>query len=137
MVMAQALRYEHPYASVIGDLVAISKRQPGWNSYDAEQVSSAAVLSAIGLVNALSNLGGDVPAPAVGASADGGVVLRWLTREREVEIFYTGRERGDYTITRRSSREVVAEGPLAGLDPLKDIVDAHVLGRRSLDRPRW
>ena len=37
--MARAVRPEHPYSSLIDEILALSKRQPGWNSYGARPIT--------------------------------------------------------------------------------------------------
>lgn len=83
-------------------------------------------------MNRFSDLGAQsVPPPDVGASPNGGVVLRWLTEDREVEIHFFA-SGGDYSVTRRKDGATM-EGELAHLDPLNDVVDAHVLARRPFE----
>jgi hypothetical protein len=135
--MARAVRREDPYDSVIGEILALASRKRGWNSYEADETLPSALVSAIGLVHRFRNLPAPVPPPSVGALADGRVVLRWLTPDREVEIVYFGHEMGEYSVCRRGTRDPLEEASLQRIDPLKDIVDAHVLGHRRLDQPRW
>lgn len=131
--MAQALQHKYPYQEVIRDILALGHRPAGWNSYRAPKIAEQVQLRAIELVARFDDLGSaSVPPPDVGASPVGGVVLRWLTDEGEVEIHFTT-SGGEYSVTRKDGQ--VIEGDLGHLDPLKDIVNSHVLGRRPLQRP--
>jgi hypothetical protein len=126
------LRGGHRYSDVITEIVNLVDRAPGWNSYHAPRVASDAQVRAIALVNDFDKLSGLVPPPAVGATPEGGVALRWLTRDREIDIHFTGID-GEFAVLRRGTTEVVLEGNLRQVDPLKDIVQAHVMGYRSLE----
>ena len=123
------------YHQVLDDLLELAKRGPGWNSYDADQAMKDALLGAVGLVNSFHRLSAVVPRPAVGLSPDGAVVLRWLLPEHEVEIEYRGIAVGEYTVTRRTTRDVIAEGQLREFDPLKDVVGRFVAGLPQRSRP--
>jgi len=118
-----------PYHAVIDDILALAKRAVGWDSDDPRAVSLVAQLRAIALVNSFHHLELAVPTPAVETSANGGVVLRWVTKERGVEIVLlpTG---GSYTLTNRRTGRVVQEGLLEEVEPLHDVVGVHVLDRR-------
>jgi len=139
VVMARPLRHEYPYVGVIGDLFELSKRKPGWNSYDADPPTPSAVLSAMELVYSLADRSSapPPPTPSVGSVADGGVLLRWLMPALQVEILYTGRGQGEYTVTDRSKRKVVVEGSLGNVDALKDVINPYVLGMPGLHASRW
>jgi len=117
------------YHAVIDDILALAKRAVGWDSADPRAVSLVAQLRAIALVNSFHDLQAAVPAPAVETSANGGVVLRWVTKERGVEIVLLPAG-GSYTVTDRRTGQVVEEGLLEEVEPLQDVVGLHVLGRR-------
>jgi hypothetical protein len=125
------LLHSDPYRAAIDDILALAKRQSGWNSYDADPAVTAGLLGAVGLVVSFNDLDTNVPRPAVGMSPDGAVILRWLVPDREVEIAYRGIDTGDYSVLRRDTGDVVAEGSLRELDPLKDIVATYVIGQRQ------
>jgi hypothetical protein len=55
------------------------------------------------------------------------VILRWLTPQIEIEMAFSGRKTGEFSVIRRDSREVVREGSLGPVDPLKDVVDTYVM----------
>lgn len=129
--MAQTVTSQHPYQAVISAILALRSRTKGWDSYDADAVPQAALLGAIDLVNRFENLGTLVPVPFVGASADGAVILRWITPDREVDLLLRDSARGEYSVMKRQSEEVVSEGTLQHLDPLKDIVGQHVVGLKT------
>lgn len=131
--MAQVLGDRNPYQAVIGEILALQKLAQGWDSYGAEPVNKAALLRAISLVNSFEGLGKTVPPPVIGASPDGAVILRWLTLDREVDIVFreTG---GECTIMRRGTHDVLIERSLSSVDPLKDIVRAHVVEPIPLER---
>jgi hypothetical protein len=118
-----------PYHEIFDDILALAKRPPGWNSYDADEAVKDAIIGAVGFVNSFYKLSGIVPRPDIGLSPDGAVVLRWLLPEHEIEIEYRGFSSGDYSVIRRGSHEVVREGSLGELDPLKDIVGTFVVDR--------
>jgi hypothetical protein len=117
------------YHTVIDDILALAKRAVGWDSADPRAVSLVAQLRAIALVNSFHDLEVAVPAPVVETSANGGVVLRWMTKERGVEIVLLPAG-GSYAVTDRRSGQVVQEGLLEEIEPLHDVVGLHVLGHR-------
>lgn len=117
------------YHAVIDDILSLAKRAVGWDSDDPRAVSLVAQLRAIALVNRFHDLEVAVPAPAVETSANGGVVLRWVTKERGVEIVLLPAG-GSYTVTDRRTGRVVQEGLLEEVEPLHDVVGLHVLDRR-------
>jgi hypothetical protein len=117
------------YHAVIDDILALAKRAVAWDSADPRAVSLVAQLRAIALVNSFHDLPTAVPAPAVETSANGGVVLRWVTKMRSVEIVLLPAG-GSYTVTDRATGQVAQEGLLEEVEPLQDIVGLHVLGRR-------
>jgi len=122
-----------PTNPVIARILKLSELEPGWNTYKAGKVAEVAQLNAIGLVNSFESHGLTVPLPAaVAALANRGLALVWQLTDREVEIRYFPEGDGDYSITRRSDDEVVKEGRLSSIDPIKDVIEAHVLGRRPL-----
>jgi hypothetical protein len=123
------------YTDVISAIVDLGKLEPGWNSYDAPRVAEAAQLKAIALVNDFQNISAPVPPPDVGPTPEGGVALRWLTRDREIDVHFTADD-AEYTVLRRGTTTVVTEGRLVGLDLRKDIVYAHILGNRSIESYR-
>jgi len=128
--MARAVRPEHPYSSLIDEILALSKRQPGWNSYGARPITAEAQLAAIALVNSFYDR---VPLPTVGGAPNGGVVLRWLTPDREIELLFAAAE-SEYSVLRRDTGELVVEGRLHDVDLIKNLIQDHVLGQRALDR---
>jgi hypothetical protein len=138
VVMARPLRYEYPYVGVIGELVELSKRKPGWNSYDADPPTPSALLGAMELIYSLADTSSEPPppTPSVGSVADGGVLLRWATPILHVEILYTARGQGEYTVTDRSKGKVVVEGSLGNVDALKDVINPYVLGMPGLHASR-
>jgi hypothetical protein len=117
------------------DILALQKRAKGWNSYDADPARPEALLGAVELINSFWKLGAMVPRPAVGLSPEGTVVLRWLTSELEVEMEFRGHNRGEYSVVKRGSRELLREGSLNSVDPLKDVVKVFVLDRHPQHRP--
>lgn len=123
----------NPYQPIIDRLVELgrTRRERNWDSYDASPVLEQAVLTAINLVNHFEDLGLLVPPPAIGVAPDGGVVMRWLTDDREVDLHFESRG-GTYSVSRRDVDEILEDGPLGRLDTLKDIVGGHVLGRTRL-----
>lgn len=132
--MAQAVASRDPYRTLIDELVALRKRERGWDSYDGEPASYPALLSAIHLVNSFQDLGTPpVPPPRAGLNADGSVILLWITVDRNVDIVFRD-SGGEYSVVRRDTDEIAEEGPLDKIDPLKDVVAAHVLGWRPLER---
>jgi hypothetical protein len=127
--MARAI--DRPHRGAIAELVRLGERKQGWDSYDGAAVDREALLTAIGVVNRLDEFG-RVPEPEVGALADGRVLLRWLTDDREVEILF--RERGgDFLVRRLDNDTIIEEKSLVAIDVLKDVISAHVLGRRKLE----
>jgi len=118
-----------PYHAVIDDILALAKRAVGWDNDDPRAVSLVAQLRAITLVNSFHDLEVTVPTPAVETSANGGVILRWVTKERGVEIVLLPAG-GSYAVTDRRTGRVVQEGLLEEVEPLHDVIGLHVLDRR-------
>lgn len=126
-------RADVPTNPVIARILALSELKPGWNTYSAGRIAESAQLQAIAFVNSFEEHGRIVPPPsAVAPLANRGVALVWRTQDREIEVRFFPEGHADYSVSRRVDDEVVEEGSLSSVDPLKDIVDAHVLGRRSL-----
>ncbi len=119
-----------PYHAVIDDILSLAKRAVGWDSEDPRAVSLVAQLRAIALVNSFHDLEVAVPAPAVETSANGGVVLRWVTKHRGVEVLILPAG-GSYSVTERRTGHVVQDGLLEEVDPLQDIVGLHVLSSKE------
>lgn len=122
-----ATTVDKQYREFLDDVFALGKRPKGWNSYDADPAIPEALLAAAELINSFWRLNGTVPRPAIGLSPDGAVILRWLTPKIEIEMAFSGRNTGEFSVVRRDSREVVREGPLGPVDPLKDVVDTYVM----------
>jgi hypothetical protein len=116
-----------PYHAVIDDILSLAKRAVGWDSEDPRAVSLVAQLRAIALVNSFHDLDVALPAPAVETSVNGGVTLRWVTKERGVEIVLMPAG-GSYAVTDRRTGQVVEEGLLEEVEPVQDIL-AQVVGR--------
>jgi hypothetical protein len=117
-----------PYHAVIDDILSLAKRAVGWDSEDARAVSLVAQLRAIALVNGFHDLDVAVPAPAVETSVNGGVALRWVTKERGVEIVLLPAG-GSYAVTDRRTGQVIEEGLLEEVEPVQDVLALHVLPR--------
>jgi hypothetical protein len=115
-----------PLHAVIDDILSLAKRAVGWDSEDPRAVSLVAQLRAIALVNSFHDLDVAVPAPAVETSVNGGVALRWVTKERGVEIVLMPAG-GSYTVTDRHTGLVVEEGLLEEVEPVQDILALHVV----------
>jgi hypothetical protein len=116
--------------AVIEEILALSRRAFGWDTYRGAKVDPQAQQMAIRIVDSFPLLG-YVPRPMVGLAPDGGVILQWLTSDREIDLhFHAGG--GDYLVARRGSDEVIEEDSLHGRDVLKAIIAPHVLGRRSV-----
>lgn len=122
-----ATNVANQYREVFDDVFALGKRTKGWNSYDADPAIPEALLGVAELIHSFWRLNEIVPRPAVGLSPDGAVILRWLMPQIEIEIVFSGRNTGEFSVVRRGSREVVREGSLGQVDPLKDVVDAYVM----------
>lgn len=129
--MARAVDRQHPHRGVITELVQLGERKRGWDSYDGAEVDREALLVAIGVVNRLEDVG-RVPEPEVGSLADGRVLLRWLTDDREVEMLFQ-QHGGTFVVRRRDNDVIVEEKSLGRVDVLKDVIAAHVLGRKRLE----
>jgi hypothetical protein len=114
-----------PYHAVIDDILSLAKRAVGWDSEDPRAVSLVAQLRAIALVNSFHDLDVALPAPAVETSVNGGVTLRWVTKERGVEIVLMPAG-GSYAVTDRRTGQVVEEGLLEEVEPVQDILALHV-----------
>jgi hypothetical protein len=123
--MAQRIS-DCPYHAVIDDILSLAKRAVGWDSEDPRAVSLVAQLRAIALVNSFHDLDVAVPAPAVETSVSGGVTLRWVTKERGVEIVLMPAG-GSYAVTDRRTGQVVEEGLLEEVEPVQDILALHVV----------
>lgn len=111
---------------VINEIIALGNRPHGWNSYGASKVAPTAQLHAIDLVSRFEDLGEQVPPPDVGASADGGVILRWEAHDGDVEIVFMP-DGEEYSVSHGD--RTIAAGRVAGLDPLKDVVRKYVVDR--------
>jgi hypothetical protein len=118
---------ENPYQTVIDEIKEIQTRPPGWNGARAARVADAAAWRAIGFVYSLSDLGVDVPPPSVAPTPNGGVAIRWLTRDREVEIIFLD-SGGEYTVAKRGSEDALQSGFIGHIDLLKDVVEKHIVG---------
>src|SRR5262245_43759322 len=114
------------YHAVIDDILSLAKRAVGWDSDDPRAVSLVAQLRAIALVNSFHDLKVAVPAPAVETSVNGGVTLRWVAKQRGVEIVLLPAG-GSYAVTDRRTGQVIEEGLLEEVEPVQDVLAIHVL----------
>ena len=134
MANALAARQRDPYQAVIAELTGLRQLERGWDSYDAESVNRDALINAIEFVNQFRSLSEPVPPPAVGVAPDGGVIMRWVTVDREVDVVYRPGYGGTFAVLRRDTRDIVREGNLGNVDPLKVVVGADVLGWKQLEQ---
>ncbi len=95
-----------PALSAIGRLARL---RAGWDSYGAPPVSIEAQRNAQRFLAILGASVPTLPAPAVGPSKSGGVVLAWRLGDLEVDVevddVYL-----EYLIARRGSNDTIAEG---------------------------
>lgn len=116
-----------PYYPLIRELLRVAELGRDWDSYGAPPVDPDAVYSAIRLVADFAKLTSPVPFPDVGPTPDGGVLLRWDLGATEVDVVYHG-DRGRYVITRLADDQILAQGELDDVDPLKEVVGRFVVG---------
>lgn len=131
---AQFLRTRVPrtpaYDQAIAKIHHLAEVPQGWDSYGGDAVSAAARQQALTFITSLLahvDPEKQPPAPEVGPTVEGGVLLRWLTGDREIELVFlaTG---GDYTVRERSTGDVVDEGEIGSPESiLRDVVRAHVV----------
>jgi len=117
------------YGHVLDEISDLSNLQPGWNGYRAGEISKDAQKRAADFVQLLTNIPGHVPAPSVVPTSNGGVALRWLTADREVEIIFLA-DGGEYTVGKRGSEDVLDSGGLGRVDLLKQVVAEHLVGTK-------
>jgi hypothetical protein len=100
----------------------------GWDSYGGHAVSPGARQQALMFITSLLahvDREQQPPAPEVGPIAEGGVLLRWLTAEREIELafFASG---GEYTVRDRKTGNVIDEGEIGRPESLlRDVFKEH------------
>lgn len=115
---------------VVRAISRLSDLKPGWDSYGGALVEEAAQKGAVRFVTMLfTHLDTPVVAPTVGPSADGGVILRWLTGEVEVTFKFFN-DVGEYDIANRENGEILKEGVIGRPEALiRDVVVPHILRR--------
>lgn len=121
-------RAADPYHDVVERIRALRGLEAGWNSYRAGRIEDVAMRRAIRFIGELPNLHRPVPPPSVAPTPNGGVALHWEAGDREVDVIFLARG-GEYSVARRKSDEILAEGLVDQVDLLKDVVGRHVVQR--------
>lgn len=67
-----------------GAIVGLLELQPNWNSYEARAVDLLQVVAALNVLLEIARP--NTPAPAIGPTAGGGVILEWHTNGVDLEI---------------------------------------------------
>lgn len=123
-----------PRAAAYDQVIAKLRRLPeqakeDWDSYGGHSVPPAACQQALNFITALLahlDLDEHPPAPELGPVPEGGVVLRWMTPNYEVELTFLA-ESGEYTVRERGTADVVAEGEIGRPESLlRDVIKAYV-----------
>lgn len=120
---------KHPaHERVIAAIDELANLKPGWDSYDAAPIEEAARGRAIAFITTLlTHLDCDVPAPTVGPSPDGGVVLRWLTSDFDIMVTFFA-QGGEYSVVRRDSDELIDTGNIGRPESLvRDVISQYVV----------
>jgi hypothetical protein len=94
--------------SAKAQLVELSRLQRGWDSYNAEPISTVASKAAMGLLRQLS--GPDTPRPDLVPTVDGSVQIEWHTHGIDLEV----------QILSSTRMRVCIEDARGQLDPLED-----------------
>lgn len=74
------------WATAIGRVYRLADLEPDWDSYNAPAIDRGAIRQAVYGLTRLSQLHGALPAPIVGPSPSGGVVLQWYRPHIEASI---------------------------------------------------
>lgn len=114
-----------PYADVLAEIDKLSALDRGWNSYRAGRITPEAQERAKAFVGRLTDLGRPVPPPSVAPTPNGGVSLRWLVGDRDVQIIFLARG-SEYVVAERGKEDVIDAGSIDEIDPLKDLIRTHV-----------
>ena len=119
------------YDETIHKLRRLSEIPEGWDSYGGRAVPTGARQQALRFIaSLLTHVDRDEQprAPAVGPIADGGVLLRWLTDDSEIELafFESG---GEYIVRQRETGEVIDEGAIGRPESLLRDVFREYLAR--------
>ena len=96
---------------------ALGSLPPGWDSYGASSIPVEARDRAIGLVVRVATLEG-VPAPHVGATPDGEVVLWWREGIKGLEVFAGEHEPIEFVVTNEAHPERSREGNSTRVDQI-------------------
>lgn len=124
-----------PRAAAYDQVISKLQRLPqqlgeNWDSYGGHPVPATASQRALAFITALlAHLEDHPPAPEVGPAPAGGVILRWITAEHEVELEFLAAA-GEYTIRERRSGEVVDEGEIGRPESLlRDVIKEYVVAQ--------
>jgi hypothetical protein len=93
---------EPVYGNVSRMLQDLGHLRRGWDGHDAVPPRGEAIEEALTFVSDLQTFyRGLVPAPSVGPSPDGGVLLVWRRPTTEAEVLFRGRGTADFALSDR------------------------------------